>query len=242
MSFDDSRIPAWGRYENLRPAEIEAILEQRPIAYVPWGALEYHGRHDPVGLDGLKAQGLCLALAKATGGVVLPPVYHATSTIKTLKHLPHRRHSLEHGEETIRMLCRDLLTQLEEEGFRLIFILSGHIGEPHFGALKEEAARFGAEHPKVQAWVVAETDLVPESLARRNHAGFGETALMLHFDPASVALELLPKDRLPNLEQDAVHGDDPRKATPAAGAAIADAFVAAAGARIISAINLMLPP
>jgi creatinine amidohydrolase len=55
--------PLWGRYENLRPAQIDAIRAQTPLAYLPWGALEWHSYHAPIGLDGIKAQELCEALA-----------------------------------------------------------------------------------------------------------------------------------------------------------------------------------
>ena len=67
----------WGKYEKLRPNQIENICLKSPIAYLPWGALEYHGNHNPIGLDGIKAYGLCIDLAKKAGGIVLPPVYQA---------------------------------------------------------------------------------------------------------------------------------------------------------------------
>src|SRR6478736_6625150 len=91
--------PTWGLYEQLLPAEIESIFARTPVAYLPWGALEYHGKHAAVGLDGLKAHGLCVELAKAAGGLVLPPVYIAANTIKEAKDLAHRRHSQGRGGE-----------------------------------------------------------------------------------------------------------------------------------------------
>ena len=48
----------WGQYERMRPDEIEIIFEKYPIAYMPWGASEYHGVHNPVGLDSIKAYGM----------------------------------------------------------------------------------------------------------------------------------------------------------------------------------------
>ena len=117
--------PAWGLYEQLLPAEIESIFTRTPVAYLPWGALEYHGKHAAVGLDGLKAHGLCVELAKAAGGLVLPPVYVAANTIKEAKDLTHRRHSVNFREETLRAVAREHLEQLADEKFRVVFLLAG---------------------------------------------------------------------------------------------------------------------
>ena len=39
------------RYERLRPAQIVARREACPVAYLPIGTIEWHGEHNPVGLD-----------------------------------------------------------------------------------------------------------------------------------------------------------------------------------------------
>ena len=79
----------YGNYSDLRPNEIEEILEKSPIAYVPWGALEWHSLHAPIGLDSVKAEGICKALASETGGVVLPAIPMGVNTIKPFKGFPH---------------------------------------------------------------------------------------------------------------------------------------------------------
>ena len=65
----------WGRYEELRPDQLEALVAESPVAYWPLGLLEHHGWQLPLGLDGVKAQRLCERLAEATGGVVLPVMW-----------------------------------------------------------------------------------------------------------------------------------------------------------------------
>jgi creatinine amidohydrolase len=94
----------WGNYETLRPVQIEAIRQRTPIAYLPWGALEWHSYHAPIGLDGIKAHGLCEALAREIGGVVLPPVYIGTDTIKPFKRVSSY---LEHSAEIVTKLCHE---------------------------------------------------------------------------------------------------------------------------------------
>lgn len=212
---------SWGRYEQLRVGQIEEIRRKRPIAYVPWGALEWHSYHNPIGLDGMVAEGLCEAVAARTGGVVLPPVYFATSTIKSLKGFGH---TIEHSEGLIRQMAAELLTQLVEEQFKVIIVLTGHCGQPHYDILKEAGKQCAARNPSVRVLVLTETDRL-EGMAVANHAARGETSLQLHFAPATVELDSLPKDRPANLDEDGVWGEDPRGATPGEGEAMTRAFV-----------------
>lgn len=233
----DSPPPAWGLYERLLPAEIEAIFARHPVAYLPWGALEFHGAHAAVGLDGLKAHGLCVELARAAGGLVLPPVYVAANTIKGLKDLPHRRHSLDFSESTLRVLVREHIDQLADEGFRVIFLLCGHVGQPHYDIVKDEARAFNARQSATFAIATSETDLVPSDLVKVNHAALGEVSFLLHTHPDCVDLTRLPRDRVPTLEQDAVWGPDPREASAEKGRAYTAAFVAAARTEISAALS-----
>lgn len=203
----------WGKYELLRPAQVEAIRAAAPIAYIPWGALEWHSYHNPIGLDGLKARVLCEALAEETGGVVLPPVYVGTDTIKPFKGFYH---TIEHAEDTVRVLCREYMAGLVDEGFKVIVLLTGHYGGGHVRALKDATEQFGREHPDVRVWTL--TDYEPhEGYFEGNHAAKGETSYMMHFYPESVDLSLLPADRRTTLDEDGVMGQDPREASAAHG-------------------------
>lgn len=224
--------PPWGHYERLLPHDIERIRAAHPVAYLPWGALEYHGTHAAVGLDGLKAHALCAALAGSAGGLVLPPVYVAANTMKELARLPFTRHSLNFPVELVRELARAHLAQLADEGFRLVFVLCGHVGQPHYDTIKAEAAAFNAASAATRVIATSETDLLPPDLVVVNHAALGEISFLLHSHPECVDLSRLPVDRVPTLEQDAVWGPDPRAATAEKGRVYTAAFVAAAQALI----------
>lgn len=230
-------VRTWGLYEQLLPAEIESIFARAPVAYLPWGALEYHGKHAAVGLDGLKAHGLCVELAKAAGGLVLPPVYVAANTIKEVKDLSHRRHSLNFREETVRTLAREHLEQLGDEKFRVVFLLAGHVGQPHYDLLKDEASKFNASQNGTQIIATSETDLVSPDLVRVNHAALGEISFLMNLYPQCVDLARLPKDREPTLADDAVWGPDPRTASAEKGRLYTAAFVAAAQQKIAAALR-----
>lgn len=230
MSSSSPGSPSpWGCYERLLPTELEAITAARPIAYLPWGALEYHGRHAAVGLDGLKAHGLCVALAQAAGGLVLPPVYVAANTIKTAPDLNFPRHSLDFSEDLLRQLARAHFDQLADEGFKVVFTLCGHVGQPHYDIIKAEAAAANERHGARTTFIAtSETDLLPPDLVKVNHAALGEVSFLMHVAPDCVDLSRLPPDRPTTLADDAVWGEDPRTATAELGARFTAAFVAAA--------------
>lgn len=62
-------------YQLLRPAQLRARREELPVAYLGLGILEWHGLHNPLGLDGVKANAIAVHLARQLGGVVLPPLF-----------------------------------------------------------------------------------------------------------------------------------------------------------------------
>ena len=222
----------WGRYEQMRPDQLELVFEKYPIAYLPWGASEYHGVHNPIGLDSIKAYGMSVDLAKSVGGLVLPVVHQASSTIKTYPGVNFKRHSLEFSEELIQMMCREYFEQLADEGFKIVVLLTGHCGEPHFEILKSVAKEFNEKYPDRYFWTLAEFEVLEEDMLVANHSAIGETALQLYYAPEMVALDKLPADRETTLVDDAVSGADPRPATAKMGQKIVETFVKNAGKKM----------
>ena len=62
-------------FHRMRPKDMVKRRAQKPVAYLGLGILEWHGLHNPLGLDGWKANGIALHLAEQLGGVVMPPLY-----------------------------------------------------------------------------------------------------------------------------------------------------------------------
>jgi creatinine amidohydrolase len=223
--------PPWGQYERLRPDQIEAIRAHAPIAYVPWGALEWHSYHNPVGLDGMQAHGQCRALAQAIGGVVLPAVYVGTDTIKPFKGFPH---SIEHRAATVEALCGEFLEQLADEGFRVVVIVTGHCGGGHVAALRKAVDSF--DDARTGALLVPSFEPMQDRYPS-NHAARGETSLQLLFDEGLVDQSLLPADRIASLDEDGVWGEDPRDASAEEGAGMLALFVERTVPRIKELLN-----
>ncbi|MCJ7647381.1 MAG: creatininase family protein, partial [Candidatus Lokiarchaeota archaeon] len=51
-------------YVELNPQEFKQRISEAPIAYLPLGTLEWHGRHMPLGADGLISSGFFIELAR----------------------------------------------------------------------------------------------------------------------------------------------------------------------------------
>ena len=217
----------WGKYEQLRPAQIEEIQKSAPIAYIPWGALEWHSYHAPIGLDGMKAHGLCEALAKETGGIILPPIYVGTDTIKPFKGF---KHTIEHDSNTVTALCGEYLNQLADEGFKVILLVTGHYGEGHVDAIRKAVEKFSKANPDIGIWAFPDSEPLAGSFPA-NHAARGETSFQLLFHPEMVDLSTLP-DRETTLDDDGVWGEDPRKASKEEGRQMLEIFLQNALPRI----------
>lgn len=218
-------MPIFGQYEALLPAEFNRILQETPVAYLPWGALEWHGQHMALGNDGLKAHGILTQTAEKTGGVVLPPVWCGFDTLKLASHGAFPL-TLEFKRETVMQLLTEYLEQLSDLGFKLVVVLSGHYGPPHIAALVEAANLFTIWQTQRQTrvWIIPEYDLVTDLGYRGDHAAKWETAILMHLRPDLVDLARL--DDTNAGERGGILGQDPRQsATAELGADIVRAIV-----------------
>ncbi len=199
------------RYAELNPEALAGRLNQRPIAVVPWGALEWHGPHLPFGLDGLVAEAFAERLAARLEAVLLP------STYLPITALPHPQ-SISIHTDHVRGVWRDLLRGLGKAGFRLICLISGHYAQGHEIELAEAAA---AATDEGAATILAATPLgLLERPALLDHAGRWETAQLLALRPDLARLDRLGDGPLPGPHDVAVLGEDPRRATAEEGEAI----------------------
>lgn len=171
--------------ELLHPRELRAIVEQRPIAYIPLGTLEWHSEHLPVGLDALTAHGLCLRAAAIHGGVVLPPLHYGTGG--------------GHGDYpwTIMMpeagdITRQLdftIGKLKSFGIKMVVLFSGHFPPEQLAMIDELASKWTQTDFNVMATAVNRIEglsLGPD------HAGLFETTLLAAMRPDLIHLDRLP--------------------------------------------------
>ncbi|MEM8533861.1 MAG: creatininase family protein [Chloroflexota bacterium] len=198
--------PQWGRYAELGPDALAAIVDTTPLAYLSWGALEWHGAHLPFGVDGFIAEAVCERAAQRTGGVVLPTTWWPITA------LPHR-FSLSVQSDTVQALWDGIFGALAQAQFRVVIVISGHYAQGHELVLMD-----AAEHAMTQYHIlvlaVPPMALVDEQML--DHAAHWETALMQALHPQLVHLDQLDNPISPP-SVSAILGKDPHLATPQQG-------------------------
>lgn len=194
------------RLERLRPREIDGALARCPTLFQPLGTIEWHGVHNVVGVDAVKAHHLCVRAARSGGGLVAPPLYGGIGGLKQ----PHT-FVIEPENGAQSLLLRSWLERLCFEavrnGFRVIIILTGHYGAEQQMVVRETAVRM-SRALAVPVLGTPEYFLAMDEGYLGDHAAWGETSLMLHLDPDTVAI-----DRLGEPPHRGVGGRDPREAT-----------------------------
>ncbi|MCU0916031.1 MAG: creatininase family protein [Planctomycetes bacterium] len=180
----------------LRPEQLEKALRAFPAVYVPFGLIEWHGRHLPLGNDALKAHAILVKTAEQFGGVVYPPVYF------------HNGFPQEH----LVPILTALFQRLKRTGARVILGVSGHNVQGQIDMIDQALA------PVVADKTVAGVGLWEITLSRgpesgTDHAAKWETSNMMFFYPGLVDMATLGDGPLaPNMKPpDGIGGQDPRK-------------------------------
>ena len=208
------------KFELLLPNQLRAIVAKRPVAYIPLGTLEWHGEHQPIGLDALTSHGLCLRVAAQDGGVVLPALHYGTGG--------------GHGDYPWTMIMPKpieivsqldfTISKLKSFGFKMIVIFSGHFPPEQLNMIDRLSDKWTTDAFTVFSTAVNRI----ESLAiAPDHAGLFETTLLAAMWPDLVQLDKLPsidKAPIPSGEDDfgeirhnpthpiwGVFGPDPRR-------------------------------
>jgi creatinine amidohydrolase len=180
----------------MRPAQLEAAARAFPVVYVPFGLIEWHGRHLPLGNDAIKAHAILVKAAERFGGVVYPPVYF------------HAGFDQEH----LVPVLTDLFERLKRTGYRVIMGVSGHNIREQIdmidAALKPVIADGTVKG--MGAWEMTLSQ-GPESAS--DHAAKWETSNMMFFYPDLVDMAALGDGPLaPDMKPpDGIGGLDPRQ-------------------------------
>jgi creatinine amidohydrolase len=201
----DNRLAIGVQMQYLRPRQLEEALRRRPVVYVPFGLIEWHGRHLPLGNDALKAHAILVKCAEQFGGVVYPPIYFPYAVYPAGAY------------EDIVALWSGLFQRLKAMGVRVILGVSGHNVQKQIEMIND------ALKPVVADGTVAGMGLWEMTLSRgpesdSDHAAKWETSNMMFFYPDLVDLSELGTGPLaPGMKPpDGIGGLDPREHASAA--------------------------
>ncbi|MCZ6677597.1 MAG: creatininase family protein [Candidatus Poribacteria bacterium] len=202
------------RYEEMLPSEIIKARNACPIAYVPLGTLEWHGEHNAVGLDALKAHALAVKCAETGGGLAFPALWYGENRESNLMEVTARdsqeiarRYSLppenfapgytgvSPHEQDIRYveLLLNICRQVRSLGFKVVVLMAGHYPLLRHAKAVEELMMLRDRDVRVVA--VTGYELVREDIPDAgDHAGKWETSLLMVLRPECVDMSKLPAD------------------------------------------------
>jgi len=175
-------------YLESHPLEMEEMLQNNPIAYIPFGALEWHGPQNVLGVDGIKATEICKKVVEITGGVLFPCVYWGA--FNTLN-FPYTFHF---SKRALIKTTRKLVQQLYEMGFKIIILITGHYPIAQQKQVRRAAKKKSKRHKDCFALGIPEQAIVPDLDYLGDHAAMWETSLMMAINSDFVKLERLPED------------------------------------------------
>ncbi len=208
-------------YVELTPQEFKERLLKAPIAYLPLGTLEWHGRHMPLGADGLISSGFFIELAKKVGGIVLPMLFLGPDNSRIvdgeeyygmdIKSYPSQHPQKLLGsaywinKKLFRNVLKEILKQLKRAGFKIV-VAHGHGPSTlvFYKNIKKWRKEFGLE--LFICWRDKESDGLG---IQTDHASANETSLMMALRPDLVKIENLLKEK--DKKPLGLLGKDPRE-------------------------------
>ena len=167
--------------------DVAAHLQRVPVAVLPFGALEQHGPHLPLGTDTATAAELARRLADRLDAVLLPPVHYGDTWNNagypgTVSLRP----------ATVTAIATDVGRAVAFAGARLLVVVNGDWGNraPLAAAMRALQAEgtiraIALDHPGMDA-AIAEVRESPAAAPGLNHAEEVETSIMLAIAPGDV--------------------------------------------------------
>jgi creatinine amidohydrolase len=166
------------------------VVDAAPVVYWPLGLIEHHGWQLPLGLDGLKAEGICVRAAERTGGVLLPTMWWGGGG-------GHGDFgwTLYQPQDAAGAILARTLERLIAFGFRAIVLLAGHY--PWMSQLQQHVPPLQEAHPDVLLLWGTEMSILPEVTLPGDHAAREETSYGLALFPEWVDLGAMRPGRDP---------------------------------------------
>src|SRR5512138_165626 len=107
--------------DELSTKEAKRAADKGTVVIFPVGSVEEHGTHLPLCTDSIQSEYIALEVAMKTGCLVAPPFRQGICNAG--RNFPG---TISIEFETLRLVVRDLLSELVRNGFCRIIVLSGH--------------------------------------------------------------------------------------------------------------------
>jgi len=180
---------------NLTKDEFAAAMQAGRWILLPFGAVEQHGPHLPLGTDLYYAEHVCTAVARRIGGLVAPAFPYGVC--RTMRNLPG---TISLAPATLQAVVREIVTEYVRHGGRKFALITGHAEPAQMEAVREAVLPLVNADPGLVLLTIGPYDFLDpirrgaELVGKDGHAGSIETSEML-----VVAEELVRTDRIPKV-------------------------------------------
>ncbi len=163
-------------------------LHRTKSVILPFGSVEEHGLHLPLGTDTFHAYELAKSTASLRPVFVMPPVWYGLCR-STSQHPG----TVGITSQSLRVVVMDICKSLYRQGLRNFVLISGHAGGTHMATILDSADTLMEELPDASFAVLSILDLIsalPEGMVETkgdSHAGEVETSLVMYLKPDLVS-------------------------------------------------------
>ncbi len=195
------------QYEEMLPHELEEAIGKFPVAYVPLGSLEWHGRHLALGNDTIKAHAISVRTAQKYGGVVVPGTYWG--------HMGHWKPGCHPGlsADLVDRLYTEIFKGLITVGFKVVIGVTGHDVKEQVASLQKAVDAISADG-KAAGFAMMEGSLNEgDPDVGMDHAAKWETSYLMVLRPDLVYMEKIRHEDLESesgRKEAGIGGLDPR--------------------------------
>jgi creatinine amidohydrolase len=204
--------PAIYQLAEMTWTEIDALDRDHTLVILPVGMLEEHGPHLPVGGDTIgitfEAEAVSQRVRKALpqwSVVMMPAVHYGQAGANEIGNMPVHPGTYSIRQSTLRSLIADIGSQLAQNRFKWIFVMTGHAAATHNIALNQAcdfvSQTFNVKMLQLTALLRGDAGMqaAADQIAARHfsaadrasfgmdiHAGVSETSQMLAVRPELV--------------------------------------------------------
>jgi creatinine amidohydrolase len=188
VSDAQPRTPRILALEELRFPQIDALDRERTLFILPIGMLEEHGPHLPIGSDTFgvifEAEGVAQRVGRERPQwtvVMMPPLHYGETGANEIAGIFIHPGTYGIRHATVRSLVADIGGQVAQNGFKWIFVLTGHASPTHGVAVNDAcdfvSETFGVSMLHVSALFRADATIQSD----------GKTIAAKHFSAADLA-------------------------------------------------------
>ncbi len=169
---------------NITMEAFERGLSRTRTVIVPFGSVEEHGMHLPLGTDTFHAYELAKKTASKIPVFVMPPMWYGLCRSTSM-----HPGTIGISSTSLRMVVMDMCRSMYGQGLRNFILLSGHAGGTHMSTILDSADTLMEELQDARFAVLSILDLIAgleKGIVETKgdaHAGEVETSLIQYLKP-----------------------------------------------------------